>query len=346
MTFPSCPVPLPSHSTVLLGHGSGGKLSAELMRSVFLPLLGNPILDRLEDQATVNAGGLQLAMTTDSFVVKPRFFPGGDIGSLSVHGTINDLAIGGATPLCLTAAFILEEGLGMDELRRIVESMGRAAHAAGVSVVAGDTKVVEHGTGDGVYITTTGIGLVRPGLTLSASSARPGDAVLLSGSIGDHGMCILSQREMLQFGEEIESDSAAIHSLAAAILDASEGVRCMRDPTRGGLAGTLNEIAAQSQVEIEIEDDAIVVHDNVRSACEVLGLDPLFVANEGKLVTIVAPEDATRVLSVMRVHPLGAESAIIGRVLTGEPGLVSVRTPYGTARVVGLLAGDQLPRIC
>ncbi len=342
----SCPAPLPAKDTVLLGHGSGGKLSAELIRDVFLRTLQNPVLARLDDQAIVNVNGQRLAFTTDSFVVKPLFFPGGDIGSLAVHGTVNDLAMGGATPLFLSAAFIIEEGFSMAELRRVVDSMQKAAAAAGVQVVTGDTKVVERGKGDGLFINTTGIGLVPDGVDLSADRARPGDKVLLSGFIGEHGIAILAQREGLEFETQIKSDSAALHTLVADMLGATREIRCMRDPTRGGVSSTLNEIAEQSRVGIEVEERALPIHEQVRGACELLGLDPLYVANEGKLIAIVAPEAADALLQAMRRHPLGAEAQIIGTVKKENPGLVTMRTPFGTTRIVDMLAGDQLPRIC
>ncbi len=342
----SCPAPLPAKDTVLLGHGSGGKLSAALVRDVFLPSLNNPVLARLDDQAIINIQGQRLAFTTDSFVVKPLFFPGGDIGSLAVHGTVNDLAMGGATPLYLSAAFIIEEGFSIEQLRRVAESMRRAAAAASVEVVTGDTKVVEKGKGDGLFITTTGIGTVPEGVDLSADRARPGDKVLLSGFIGDHGIAILAQREGLEFETRIESDSAPLHSLVAGMLQASHEIRCMRDPTRGGVSSTLNEIAQQSRVGIELEERSIPVREEVRGACELLGLDPLYVANEGKLIAIVAPEAAERMLQAMQRHPLGADAQIIGTVKDSNPRMVTMRTPLGTTRVVDMLAGDQLPRIC
>ena len=342
----SCPAPLALKDTILLGHGSGGKLSAELIRDIFLPAFQNPVLARLDDQAIVNVNGQRLAMTTDSFVVKPLFFPGGDIGSLAVHGTVNDLAMGGATPLYLSVAFIIEEGFSMNELRRVVNSLRGAAAAAAVQVVTGDTKVVEKGKGDGLFINTTGIGLVPEGVNLSADGARPGDKVLMSGSIGDHGIAILAQREGLEFETQIISDSAALHTLVAEMLRITRDIRCMRDPTRGGVSSTLNEIAQQSQVGIELEESALPIHEQVQGACELLGLDPLYVANEGKLIAIVAPEATEAVLHAMRHHPLGAEAQIIGTVKKGNPGLVTMRTPLGTTRVVDMLAGDQLPRIC
>jgi hydrogenase expression/formation protein HypE len=342
----TCPAPIAARDTILLGHGSGGKLSAELIRDIFLPAFKNPVLDRLDDQAIVEVAGQRLAITTDSFVVKPLFFPGGDIGSLAVHGTVNDLAMGGATPLFLSAAFIIEEGFSMRELRRVVDSLRRAAAAAGVQIVTGDTKVVEKGKGDGLFINTTGIGVVTHGLDLSADRARPGDKVLLSGSIGYHGIAILAQREGLEFETQIESDSAALHTLVAEMLGVSHDIRCMRDPTRGGVSSTLNEIAQQSQVGIELDERSLPIHEQVQGACELLGLDPLYVANEGKLIAIVAPEAADAVLEAMRSHPLGVEAQIVGTVNDVHPGLVTMRTPLGTTRIVDMLAGDQLPRIC
>ena len=352
----SCPAPLTTHDRVLLGHGSGGKLSAELVREIFLPAFSNPALAQLNDQAVVAVNGSRIAITTDSFVVNPLFFPGGDIGSLAVHGTINDLAMGGATPLFLSVAFILEEGLPMEVLQRVVESLKRAASDAGVQVVTGDTKVVEKGKGDGLFINTTGIGLVPHGLDLSADRAQAGDKVILSGPIGDHGIAILAQREGLEFETTIESDSAALHTLTAEMLriasnspdgeEVGHPIRCMRDPTRGGLSSTLNEIAEQSGVGIQLEEQVILVRDEVRGACEMLGLDPLYVANEGKLVAIVAPEFADELIEVMRMHPLGKEARIIGEVCEQNRGLVTMRTALGTTRIVDMLAGDQLPRIC
>jgi hydrogenase expression/formation protein HypE len=346
MTSLVCPTPWPAQDTVLLGHGSGGRLSAELMRDVFLPVFTHPALAKLEDQATVKVNGTRMAFTTDSFVVKPLFFPGGDIGSLAVHGTINDLAVGGARPLFLSAAFILEEGFPLADLRRIAASMAAAAASAGVPIVTGDTKVVEKGTGDGVYINTAGIGAVPEGLELSASHARLGDSVILSGPIGDHGIAILTQREGLELDSRVESDSAPLHTLVEAILAVTRDVRVMRDPTRGGLASTLNEIAAQSRVGIAIEETAIVVHEAVRGACELFGFDPLYVANEGKLVAIVPAAEAAAVVAAMQAHPLGREAAVIGEVRARDPAMVTMRTAFGTTRIVDLLPGDQLPRIC
>jgi hydrogenase expression/formation protein HypE len=341
-----CPLPLPAGGRVLLGHGSGGKLSAELVQQVFLPALGNPVLDRLEDQAVVSLNEMRLAMTTDSFVVKPLFFRGGDIGSLAVHGTINDLAMGAAKPLWMSVAFILEEGLSIEVLRRVVASMQEAAERAGVQIVTGDTKVVEKGSADGMYINTTGIGLVREGISLSASQAKAGDAILVSGMLGDHGIAILAEREGLKFATDVKSDSAALHELAATLLASTREVRCMRDPTRGGLSSALNEIAGSSRVGMELDEASIPVREQVRGACEMLGLDPLYVANEGKLVAIVSAEAAEVVLAALRSHPLGVHARIIGRVTQEHPRMVVMRTVFGTTRIVDMLAGDQLPRIC
>ena len=342
----SCPAPLTTRDRILLGHGSGGKLSAELVRDIFLPAFHNPALAKLDDQAIVCINGSRVAITTDSFVVKPLFFPGGDIGSLAVHGTINDLAMGGAQPLFLSVAFILEEGFPMEVLQRVVNSLRHAADDAGVNVVTGDTKVVEKGKGDGLFINTTGIGIVPQGLELSADRGRPGDKVLLSGSIGDHGIAILAQREGLEFESTIESDSAALHTLVAEMLNTNAAIRCMRDPTRGGVSSTLNEIAERSQVGIDLDEQAIPIRDEVKGACEMLGLDPLYVANEGKLVAIVAPDAADVLLATMRRHPLGKNAQLIGTVTDRNPGLVTMRTALGTTRIVDMLSGDQLPRIC
>jgi hydrogenase expression/formation protein HypE len=342
----ACPAPLPAQDKVLLGHGSGGRLSAELLQKVFLPAFQNPALNSLNDQALVYVDGARLAFTTDSFVVKPLFFPGGDIGALAVNGTINDLAVGGAEPLFLSAGFILEEGLSLATLQQVVASLSRAARQAGVAVVTGDTKVVEKGKGDGLFINTSGIGRVPPGINLSADQARPGDAIILSGSIGEHGITILSLREGLEFESPMLSDCAPLHTLVAVMLEASPAIRCMRDPTRGGLSSALNEIAAQSRVGMELEESNIPIQEAVRGACELLGLDPLYVANEGKLVAIVDPGHAERILAAMRAHPLGKQARIIGRVNQANPGLVTMRTLLGTTRIVDMLAGDQLPRIC
>jgi hydrogenase expression/formation protein HypE len=342
----NCPIPLAAKEVVLLGHGSGGRMSAELLRNILLPALRNPVLDRLDDQAVVDVNGSRIAFTTDSFVVKPLFFPGGDIGTLAVNGTVNDLAMGGAEPLFLSLSFILEEGLPLDTLRQVVESIRVAAAVAGVKVVTGDTKVVEKGSGDGLFVNTSGIGTLSADVRLSADQARPGDVVLLSGTIGDHGITILSQREGLEFESEIHSDTTPLHRLVADMLAASSEIRCLRDPTRGGVSSSLNEIAERSQVSIEIEERAIPVRDEVRGACEMLGLDPLYVANEGKLMAIVAQDAAEPILEAMRRNPAGVDSQIIGKVIAGNPGMVTMRTRLGTTRIVDLLSGDQLPRIC
>lgn len=342
----TCPVPVRAQESVLLGHGSGGKLSGELLRNILLPAFQNPVLNRLDDQAVVEVNGSRLAFTTDSFVVKPLFFPGGDIGTLAVNGTVNDLAMGGAQPLFLSVALILEEGFPLDTLRQIVESIRVAASIAGVAVVTGDTKVVETGSGDGLFINTSGIGFVPADLRLSADQARPGDIVLLSGAIGDHGITILSQREGLEFESDVHSDTAPLHRLVADMLAASSEIRCLRDPTRGGLSSSLNEIAERSNVSVELLESAIPIHDEVRGACEMLGLDPLYVANEGKLIAIVDPTAAEQILEAMRRNPAGRGAQIIGKVKKGNAGLVTMRTKLGTSRIVDLLDGDQLPRIC
>ena len=341
-----CPVPLAAKDSILLGHGSGGRMSADLLRNIILPALANPVLEQLDDQATVDVGGSRLAFTTDSFVVKPLFFPGGDIGTLAVNGTVNDLAMGGAQPLFLSLALILEEGLPLATLRRVMESIGAAATVAGVAVVTGDTKVVEKGSVDGLFVNTSGIGLVPLSMRLSADQARPGDRVLLSGTMGDHGITILSQRAGVEFESAISSDTAALHTLVADMLCVSSEIRCLRDPTRGGLSSSLHEIAARSRVGIELEENAIPVREEVRGACELLGLDPLYVANEGKLIAIASPASAETVLKAMRRHPLGHNAQIIGSVTHSHPTVVTLRTRFGTSRIVDLLSGDQLPRIC
>jgi hydrogenase expression/formation protein HypE len=352
LIFGQCPLPIFDHPQIVLGHGSGGKLSAELIEKVFLSRFRNPTLDRMDDSALLEIGNARLAFTTDSFVVTPIFFPGGDIGSLAVNGTVNDLAMAGAKPLYLSAAFILEEGLLASDLTRVVDSMQAAAIAAGVQLVTGDTKVVNRGKGDQIFITTTGIGQVPAGVDLSASRAQPGDHILLSGYIGDHGMTILSQRENLEFEGDLHSDCAALNSLVDAMLDEARAasslsaIRCLRDPTRGGVASTLNEIASRARVGMMLREDQIPVRETVRGACEILGLDPLYVANEGKLLAIVAPEIAQKILCRMQSHPLGRESRMIGQVLESPPGMVLMKTSIGGTRVVDTLFGEQLPRIC
>jgi hydrogenase expression/formation protein HypE len=342
----SCPAPIRRRGQIVLGHGSGGKLTAELIETVFLPAFRNDVLARMEDQAVLEIGNARVAFTTDSFVVTPIFFPGGDIGKLAVHGTVNDLAMSGARPLYLAATFILEEGLPMDELARVVESMRAAAVESGVLLVAGDTKVVDRGKADKLFITTTGIGVIDDGVRISASAARPGDAIILSGTIGDHGMAVLSQRENLSFEGNIESDTAPLHGLVAAMLEASREIHCLRDPTRGGVATTLNELAAQSNVGMLIDEASIAVTDAVRGACELLGLDPLYVANEGKLVAIVAAEAAEDLVRSMHAHPYGRAARVIGTVVSEHPKMVLMKTGIGGTRVVDVMFGEQLPRIC
>jgi hydrogenase expression/formation protein HypE len=327
-------------------HGSGGRAMAQLIEELFVKCLDNEFLRQANDQAAFNVPAGRMVMSTDGHVVSPLFFPGGDIGALAVHGTINDVAMSGARPLYLSAGFILEEGFPLADLERIVASMGRAARQAGVPVVTGDTKVVEKGKCDGVFITTTGVGVVPAGVEISGDRARPGDAVLLSGGIGDHGVAIMSSRENLRFETTLVSDSAALHGLVADMVAVAPDIHCLRDPTRGGLATTLNELARQSGVGMVLREEAIPVRAEVAAACELLGLDPLYVANEGKLVCICAPSDAPRVLDAMRAHPLGREAAVIGAVVEDAHGLVQMETAFGGRRVVDWLAGEQLPRIC
>ncbi|MFY9316304.1 MAG: hydrogenase expression/formation protein HypE [Burkholderiales bacterium] len=329
-----------------MSHGAGGRAMAQLVDELFLAALDNPLLRKLNDQACFAPPPGRLVVTTDSHVVTPLIFPGGDIGSLSVHGTINDVAMAGARPLYLTAGFILEEGFPLAELKRIVESMAAAARAAGVPVVAGDTKVVEKGKGDGVFITTTGLGVVPEGVEISAERARPGDAVLVSGTLGDHGVAILSKRANLDFETEIRSDSAALHGLVAAMVEVVPGIRCLRDPTRGGLAATLNEFAQASGVGLRVTEEAVPVKPEVHAACEFLGLDPLNVANEGKLVAICPADDAEELLAAMRAHPLARDAARIGEVVEDPQRFVQMRTRLGGWRIVDWLTGEQLPRIC
>jgi hydrogenase expression/formation protein HypE len=329
-----------------MSHGSGGKAMAQLVDELFFAAFANPLLAQRNDQAMFEVLAGRMVMTTDSYVVSPLFFPGCDIGSLAVHGTVNDIAMAGAKPLYLTAGFIIEEGFPLSDLHRIVLSMAAAARAAGVAIVTGDTKVVERGKGDGVFINTTGIGVVPEGVSPSGDRARTGDAILVSGFVGDHGVAIMSTRESLSFDTTILSDSAALHGLVADMIAAVPDIHVMRDPTRGGLATTLNEIAHQSGVGMTLREAAIPVREEVAAACELLGLDPLYVANEGKLVAICAPEDAEALLSVMRGHPLGADAAIIGTVREDDHRFVQLETTFGGKRIVDWLAGEQLPRIC
>jgi len=343
----SCPLPLVGYPSIVMGHGGGGKLGNELVEHLFLPAFRNPALENLGDAAVLHLASGRLAMSTDSFVVQPLFFPGGSIGELAVNGTVNDLAVSGAVPKFLSASFILEEGLPLAQLAAIVESMAKAASIAGVQIVTGDTKVVERGHGDGCYINTAGIGELRPGIQVGPHRAQPGDAILVSGTIGDHGMAIMSVREGLEFESQIRSDCAALNGLIAAVLDAAgSAVHAMRDPTRGGLASTLNEIAQSSGVGISIDEASLPVRTEVQSACELLGLDPVYVANEGKAVFFVAPEAADSILAVLRAHPLGREAARIGHVTAEHKRMLVARTAMGSNRVIPIQIGEQLPRIC
>lgn len=330
---------------VLLGHGSGGRLSHDLIRKAFVSHLRNEFLARMDDSAVVRLEG-RVAFTTDSYVVTPIFFPGGDIGKLSVCGTVNDLAMCGAKPLYLSLSFILEEGFPMTDLERIVDSVKAAATEAGVQIVTGDTKVVDHGSADGIFINTSGIGGIPDGADISGANARPGDVVILSGPIGDHGVAVMSKKEGLEFSVPIESDCAPLNRLVEDMLAASKAIHALRDPTRGGLATTLNEIAGQSGVSIRIEEGKIPVRDAVRGVCEMLGLDPLYVANEGKLVAIIASEAADAVLAAMKRNRYGADASVIGEVLPKGPVPVVMRTALGTHRIVDMLSGELLPRIC
>ncbi len=329
---------------ILLAHGSGGKMSHDLIAS-FLPELANPMLDKLEDAAVFEASG-RLAFTTDSYVVKPLFFPGGDIGRLAVCGTVNDLSMAGASPLYLSLAFIIEEGLPIADLKRVLKSIKETAAEAGVSIVTGDTKVVDQGSADGLFINTAGVGKVREGTDISASHARPGDVVIINGTIGDHGIAVMSQRESLNFKSPVPSDCAPLNGLTAAMLDACAEIRCLRDPTRGGLATTLHDFATQSNAGIRIDESRVPVREAVRGACELLGLEPLYIANEGKVVAVVPPEKADAVLAAMKKHPYGKNAAIIGKVTDAHPGRVVMTTTLGASRIIDIPVGELLPRIC
>jgi hydrogenase expression/formation protein HypE len=342
----TCPVPLRDYPNVVLGHGGGGKLSAELVQYLFLPAFQNTALESLGDSAVVTLNGQRLAFSTDSYVVRPLFFAGGCIGDLAVHGTVNDIAMMGAKPLFLSTGFILEEGLPLTTLHEIVERMADAAQKAGVLLVTGDTKVVENGHGDGVYINTSGIGIIPEGVNIAPQNAQVGDVVLLSGTIGNHGMAVLSQREGLEFETKIVSDSAALNGLVETMLSLTKNIHVLRDPTRGGVASSLNEIAQAAQVGICIEETKIPVEPAVRSACEMLGMDALYIANEGKLLAIVPEHEADRLLAAMRQHPLGQNSVAIGRVVSEHRGLLTAKTALGATRLVDMQVGEQLPRIC
>lgn len=342
----SCPAPLRDRPRVVMGHGGGGALSAELVEQVVLPGLGGAAPAALTDSAVVELGGARLAFSTDSFVVRPLFFPGGSIGDLAVNGTVNDLAMSGARAAYLSCGLILEEGVEIDTVARVAEALGGAARAAGVRVVTGDTKVVESGHGDGVYINTSGIGVIPPGVDLRPERVVPGDVVLVSGAIGVHGVAIMSRRENLRFEVEIESDCAPLGGLVEAMLSVTPDLHVLRDPTRGGLAASLNEIAAASGCGVVVQERAVPVPPPVAGACAMLGLDPMYVANEGKLVAFVPREHADAVLAAMRAHPLGSGAAAIGEVVPEHPGMVVARTGLGGTRVVDLPMGEQLPRIC
>ena len=331
---------------VTLAHGAGGKATHVLVEALFLEELGNPLLAPLADAAVLQQDGTRLAFTTDSYVVKPLFFPGGDIGELAVNGTVNDLAMVGARPLALSAGFIVEEGFPTADLRRIAASLGRAAERARVPVAAGDTKVVERGKADGLYVNTAGIGVVDPGVELSPSAIRPGDRVLVSGTLGDHGMAVMVARGELELEVDLASDTAPLREPVARLLAATDGVRCLRDPTRGGLATVLNELALEANVAIDLEEAALPVRPAVLGACEILGIDPLYVANEGKLVAVVSPDAAEKALAALRSDPLGADAALVGEVRADPAGMVLLRTAFGGSRVVEMLVGDPLPRIC
>ncbi|MHB1193322.1 MAG: hydrogenase expression/formation protein HypE [Longimicrobiales bacterium] len=344
---PACPVPSNQHDRVQLGHGSGGKMSAQLLREHFLPRFGNPWLDRLGDGAVVPVEGAEIAISTDSFVVSPLEFPGGNIGHLAVHGTLNDLAMMGATPRWLSVGFVLEEGLSFDLLDRVLDAMAEATAAAGVSVVTGDTKVVDRGKADGMFVNTTGVGILHDGFRPDPRGARPGDAVLVSGPLGRHGMAVMAVREGFAFESEIVSDTADLSPLVASLREElGAQVHALRDATRGGAASALNEIAAASGVGVELDEAAIPVPGAVQAACEMLGLDPLYVANEGVLVAFVSPEVASRAVELLGSHPAGTGATVVGAVVAEHPGMVVLRTGLGASRVVDMLPGDQLPRIC
>ncbi len=348
----ACPLPIDDHATVQMAHGGGGRLMQRLIEGMFLPAFrpavadDSPLRQPPHDSAVLEADGVRLAFTTDTFVVSPLFFPGGDIGKLAVYGTVNDLAMAGAQPRWLSAGFILEEGFSMKTLRRVVDSMREAAAEVGVQIVTGDTKVVDRGKGDGIFINTAGVGLVPNGVDISPSRVRPGDAVLVSGDLGRHGIAIMSVREGLQFEGAPDSDCGSLAGLVAAMFDAGAEVHCLRDLTRGGLAASLNEIATGAEVGIELLEDSIPVSNPVAGACELLGLDPLYVANEGRLVAFVPAQAADSVLKIMQSHPSGAEAAVIGTATDTHPGTVELRGPLGAGRILDLLSGEQMPRIC
>jgi hydrogenase expression/formation protein HypE len=333
-------------NAIQLDHGSGGRESHNLVANVFLPEFRNALLESLEDSAVFEIGAHKLAFSTDSYVVDPIFFPGGDIGSLAVHGTVNDVSMRGAEPLYLSVGYIIEEGFPMADLERIIKSMKEAAETAGVQIIAGDTKVVNRGAADKIFINTAGVGIIKSEADISGKNAQVGDAVLVSGTMGDHGVTILSMREGLSFESPIQSDSAPLNGLAAEMMAVSNQIHTMRDPTRGGLSTTLNEIALQSNVGIELVEEQIPIREGVEGACELLGLDPLYLANEGKLIAFVAQQDAEKVLECMKANPYGVDAAVIGTVVSDNPGRVFMKTTVGGTRIIDMLAGEQLPRIC
>ena len=342
----SCPIPITDYPTVLLAHGGGGKLSQQLIRSMFFSQFNNSALKQEHDGAMVSLGGARLAFSTDSYVVHPLFFPGGNIGELAVYGTVNDLAMCGAMPRYLSAAFIIEEGFPMERLWTIVQSMQQAAERSSVQLVTGDTKVVDRGKGDGIFITTAGIGLIQEGISIAPQRAAVGDAIILSGRVAEHGIAIMSAREGIEFKTQVQSDTAPLNDLVDVMLRTSKNIHVLRDPTRGGVARALNEIAGAAHVGIVIQESRILVTEEVRGACEILGLDPLYIANEGKLIAFVPDHEAENVLSAMQSHPNGKEATVIGRVVKEHPGTVVMKTSIGGNRVVDLLSGEQFPRIC
>lgn len=342
----SCPLPVSSRHNIIMAHGGGGKMMHQLIEEIFLSTFQNPLLEKRHDGAVFYPGDGKLAFTTDSYVIRPLFFPGGDIGTLAVNGTVNDLAMCGARPLYLSAGFILEEGLAIETLRTIVRSMRDAADAVGVQIITGDTKVVDKGKGDGIFINTSGIGVIEHSLAIGPGSVREGDTVLLSGDIGRHGMAIMAVREGLSFESQIESDCAALSDLVLRLISAGIKIHCLRDLTRGGLASALVEISETSDLSIEIDENSIPVREDVQGACEILGLDPLYVANEGRFIAFVPPADVERALALMHKHPLGTQASLIGSVKTKTPGRVTLKSKIGASRVVDMFSGEQLPRIC
>lgn len=343
----NCPMPINDYDKILLAHGSGGTISHNLISRIIRPVFSNEYLDKLHDSAVIEINNQRIAFTTDSYVVKPLFFPGGNIGKLAVYGTVNDLVCAGAKPLFISVSFIIEEGLPVDDFKRIVSSMSSAAEQSGVKIVTGDTKVVEKGKGDLIFINTSGIGIVRDNVDISPGNVRPGDDIILSGSIAEHGIAIMAARESLEFETSIQSDAAPLNGFMEEILNATKNIHMMRDPTRGGISSALNEIALSSNTEIMIEESKIQINEEVKGACELLGFDPLYVANEGKLLVFLPPSETDKVLGVMKNHPLGKNAGVIGRVTDSvNPGSVIMKTSIGTFRIVDMIAGDQLPRIC